>query len=303
MKRKPNIAITMSMAAFLVVALSFILPKNSEKYLGDRFWTQKTFASHHYDVVLMGDSRVYRGISPAIMEDQLPGMKVLNFGFSDGGLNNAMFEAAKEKLSDRSIHRILVLGVSANTLTGYTQSNKQFIQELSRPREELFERLYLNPVLYWFSSVTPEKLKEELRPHKVSSFYHSKYNRNGYVESEKFPVDTMEAMASYTKDFTRFKVETQYLDDLYRQVKIAVGEGIDVVAFRPPVTQPMFALEDSLGKYNEAEIKSGIEQAGGCWLDINSANYKTYDGSHLDKASAILLSLALSDFINSYITH
>ena len=42
---------------------------------------------------------------------------------------------------------------------------------------------------------------------------------NGYVESEKFPVDTMEAIPSYTKDFTNYKVNPENLEVLFKQVR------------------------------------------------------------------------------------
>jgi hypothetical protein len=44
MKQQQNIPITLLLAALFIGMLSFVLPKNKEKYLGERFWVQKTFA-------------------------------------------------------------------------------------------------------------------------------------------------------------------------------------------------------------------------------------------------------------------
>lgn len=290
MKRSPDIWTTLFLAAILITALSFILPKDTEKYLRDAFWTRKTFAPAKYDIVLMGDSRMYRGLSPEVMKKVLPGMKILNFGWSNGGLNPAMFKAAEEKLADNSRSKVIVLGIATNTITGFTQVNTQFNQERTRSREKIIERLYLNPILYWFSSTSPSALIKHFFEKKDSSFYRNTYYMDGYVKSVKFPVDTMEAIPSYTNDFTNFKVEDKYLDELFRQVKKWSGENIIVVGFRPPVAAPMRQLEDSLGLYNETKLKDGIEKNGGYWIDINPSNYKTYDGSHVNVESAKKLS-------------
>jgi hypothetical protein len=290
MKQYQNITVTLVIATLLVVSLSFVMPKNKEKYLRDRFWTQKTFAPARYDVVIIGDSRIYRGVSPSVMEQRLPGMKVLNFGYSNGGLNPVMFEAAENKFSPESSHKVMVVGVSANCITGFTLKNDQYLQEKNRPREDVFERLYLNGILYHFSATTPETIKEKLQNKKANGYYSNEYYSNGYVKSEKFPVDTMEAISSYIDDFTNYKVEERYLEKLSSQIKKWTDAGITVIGFRPPTTSPMRALEDSLGLYNEAFIKTSFIDSGGHWLDLNPTQFTTYDGSHLDRPSAVKLS-------------
>jgi hypothetical protein len=288
-------------AAGLVTALSFVFPKNADKYLGELFWTRKTFAPASYDLVILGDSRTYRSLSPEIMEDHLPGLEVLNFAYSNGGLNPTMFEAGENKLAKNDKPKIILLGVSANTVTGYSAPNTQYLQELNRPREELIERRYFNPVLYWFSATSPEKLKQYFSGKKDTAYYRHRYFMNGYVESDKFPVDTVEAIPSYIKDFTNFKVEAENLNVLYRQVKNWSDSGIIVVGFTPPVSQPMRALEDTLGHYHQNEIRQGFENAQGHWIEINPNEYKTYDGSHVTIESAQRLSVKLAEAIKKLI--
>lgn len=301
MERKPNIWITLAMAAVLATVLSFTLPKNSEKYLSELFWTKKTFAPEKYNVVLMGDSRVYRGLSPKILETHLPGLQVLNFAYSNGGLNPIMFDAAEQKLAQNEKPKVLLLGISTNTITAYSAGNQQYLKELTRPREEVLERIYLNPLRYWFSATSPEKLKQHYSNTKETAYYRNKYFLNGYVESEKFPVDTMEAIPSYTKDFTNYKVDSKSLNVLFERVKEWSNSGIIVVGFTPPVSQPMQMLEDTLGLFDEATIKAGIEKASGHWIDLNSAEFQTYDGSHLNIESAQKLSHKVGEEIEKLI--
>jgi hypothetical protein len=290
MQRKPDIWITLAIAATLVTALSFVLPKNAEKYLGELFWTRKTFAPAKYNVVLMGDSRVYRGLSPEIIESHLPEMKVLNFGYSNGGLNPTMFDAAEKKLAKNEKPKIIVLGISANAITGYSAENQQYKQELIRPREEIFERIYFNPVRYWFSATSPEKLRDYFSVKKETNYYRNTYFMNGYVESDKFPTDTTEAIQYYIDDYTNYKVTPENLEALFNQVKKWTSSGIVVVGFVPPVSQPMQMLEDSLGLFDIPNIKEGFKYASGFWIELNPLNYKTYDGSHLTIESAKALS-------------
>lgn len=302
MKGKPTILITILIAAVLVTALSLILPKNEEKYMSENFWTHKTLSAKYYNVIIMGDSRVYRGISPEAMLKELPTLKIFNFGYSNGGLNPTMFEAAESKLLNKAEVKVMVLGISANTVTGYTENNNQYLQEFNRPREEVIERLYFNPVKYWFSPTSPEALKELIRGEEPTSYYTNHYHLNGYVLSEKFPSDTMEAIPLYIKDFTHYKVDDRKLADLYKQVAEWSSKGILTIGFRPPVSHPMYMLEDSMGLYNEAAIKAGIIEAGGYWLDLNHTDFKTYDGSHLNEPSAIKLSEMLATFIRKTLT-
>ena len=301
MNRTPKIGITLLLTAIIVGALSLILPKDEEKYMAEYFWTHKTLSNQKYNVVLMGDSRVYRSLSPELMRTHLPDQKILNFAYSNGGLNPTMFKAAEAKLSQKSNQKIIVLGISANTITAYTENNNQYIQEFNIPREEVIERMYFSPVKYWFSPTSPEKLKALYFDEPPTSYYKNKFHLNGYVHSEKFPVDTMEAIPSYIKDFTNYKVDEQKLETLYRQVARWKEKGIVTIGFRPPVSQAMYQLEDTMGHYNEAAIKANLINAGGYWLNLNSTNYNTYDGSHLNESSAIKLSEKLALFIKQTI--
>ena len=219
MEKKPNIWISLAMATVLVTALSFVLPKDDEKYLGELFWSRKTFAPAHYNVVIMGDSRVYRGLSPEVVESHLPGLKVLNFAYSNGGLNPTMFDAAEKKLAQNKKPKVVVMGISANTITDYSAGNQQYLQELTRPREEVLERIYLNPLRYWFSATSPEKLKQHFSKKEEKAYYRNRYFMDGYVESEKYPVDTTTAIASYIDDFTNYKVDSLHMDAIFKQVE------------------------------------------------------------------------------------
>ena len=87
------------------------------------FWYKKTFAPNDQDILLVGDSRVYRGLSPAAMAAVLKGSKILNFGYSSAGFEPFFLDAAVKKLSAKG-KRILVLGVTPHSLTAIAAQNK-----------------------------------------------------------------------------------------------------------------------------------------------------------------------------------
>jgi hypothetical protein len=120
---------TIALSFSLIVALGTIIPRSNQaliqsKVSADRFWTQKTFKAPHYTMILLGDSRIYRGVSPKILEAQLPGTRILNFGYSSGGLNNLIINEARNKLSPNATPPVVVLGLSPSSLTEKSNSNK-----------------------------------------------------------------------------------------------------------------------------------------------------------------------------------
>lgn len=83
---------TLIIIFFMIIGVGTLrqsLITNSFYYanIPDSFWLQKANAEARYDIVLLGDSRVYRGISPEDMAIVLDGYEILNFGFSANGLN------------------------------------------------------------------------------------------------------------------------------------------------------------------------------------------------------------------------
>ena len=58
------------------------------------FWAAKSFPGRLFEGVLIGDSRVYRGLSPAVMDDRLGVGTVHNFGYSSARFARPYLNAA-----------------------------------------------------------------------------------------------------------------------------------------------------------------------------------------------------------------
>jgi hypothetical protein len=253
----------------------------------DRYWLIKAKNPNKYNIIVLGDSRIYRGISPYTLEEQLQGMKAFNLGFSSGGLNKEMFKAAEKMLDKDSPHKILLLGVTPWALTDESAQNVLFRQESHRPWSAVVERIYLYDYIvdfypYEFVTALKNRAKSKVK-------YDSKYHDNGWVSSRKIPEDTTEALQPYQEQLEQFKTSQILTNELVDQVRQWNKEGIKVYAFRPPTTQAMQDLEQRLSGFDQEAFITAFEQAGGVWINLDRSQYHSYDGSHLNDTSAVRL--------------
>ena len=88
------------------------------------------------------------------------------------------------------------------------------------------------------------------------------------------------------------------VDALVIKLKRIASKGIKILAFRPPNTEQMRALEDSLSGYNKYNLKQKLIESSVVWLDFKNSDFISYDGSHLDQNSAKILSKRIGEKIN-----
>jgi hypothetical protein len=262
----------------------------------EKFWILKAKNKGKYDLVALGDSRTYRSLSPDDMGKALPGLKIFNFGFSSGGLNSVIYKAG-EKLLDNKGKKIIILGVTPSALTEPSSLNTQYLQESHRPQSSIFERVYLNPHLYFFSPFEHSLLKIFHSKNAVERVYSNEYHVNGWVGSSKIQEDTAEALSIYRDELRNFKVSKFLQQQFLKQVSFWSSHNYKIFAFRPPTSLAMQMLEDSLGGLNYNSFISEFNAAGGNWIKIDRNLYHSYDGSHLDKNSAIKLSELIGEEI------
>lgn len=287
----------------LIVVCIFYLPKRENKKVDyEKFWIEKTFSGNDYDMLILGDSRAYRGISPFEIEKTLLEIKVLNFGYSSGRLNKFMYKEAEKHLNQNSKQRIILLAIAPNTLTKAPVEDEQYMSLLTLPKEEVIQRTYLAPMLNHFVPISLEDmllLKKDLNSKKEN--YIEEFHNNGWVASYMIEEDTTEALETYQVWFSKTKVEDELIEDLIYQTKEWVNKGIKVFGFRPPVSSSMKQIEDSLSDFNENLLRTKFEKAGGKWIVLDKNIYHSYDGSHIDKNSAIELSKDIAIYIKNHI--
>ncbi len=270
--------------------------------VSERFWVMKAQAPTHFDMLLMGDSRVYRGLSPQAMESVLQGARILNYGFSGGSLNPEMYAAAEARLDPASPHKSIVFGVSPLTLTPMAESNNHFLQEMGRPADYVFLHLYWRPVVDLFAPLNLDYLDKPTSNHSLQDQegYYLEFHDDGWVASWTIPEYPDSAIWSYQQIFSSTQVNSGLIQDLLDQTRLWTAHGIKVYAYRPPSSQAMVDLENRMSGFDEAAFSRAFVAAGGIWFTIPLAPYHSYDGSHLAKQSAIQLSLDLAKQIKAY---
>ena len=99
MKEQPYVYqfyIMMGLSLVLIYMVGTMRPQPMSSVIDkEKFWADKVHAKTKYNVIVAGDSRVYRGIASRVISEELDGLKVLNFGFSSGGLNTEIFNEIK----------------------------------------------------------------------------------------------------------------------------------------------------------------------------------------------------------------
>jgi hypothetical protein len=258
------------------------------------FWTWKTHSGKKYDIVFAGDSRTYRGISPESMADSLRGLRILNFGYSSGSLSPFMLTEAEKRL-DAGGKRIIVLGITASSLTPRAARDEQYRQEKNRTTSEILENIYLAPFMTYFDPTTPIRFLEEIGSRKARSreaFYES-----GWIAAWKEPPGPPEALGVFANLFTDNRVSPALVEHVLLQTEKWTREGMRIYAFRPPTSPDMADMESRLSGFDEETFRQRFGRFGGVWIDVTKPGYHSYDHSHLDRESAQALSRVIAEAI------
>ncbi len=267
----------------------------------------KPVERRYYDMILLGDSRVYRGVSPQKMETVLEGYRIFNYGYSAGGLNDVIYQAAERRLDPASQKKTIILGVTPASLRLSSAQNAQYTEELNRPYDEVLLYRYFLPVVDFFSPVKPQYVIDTLSnmtqtaENGDNEGYFVEFYDDGWVASWLIPEDPSRLLPHFNDMFQKTKVDNGLIEDLFEQTRSWRDQGINVFAFRVPSSVQMVELENKLSGFDEAAFAEGFENAGGIWIDIPTEPYHSFDGSHLEKQSAIQLSLDLAHALEEYL--
>jgi hypothetical protein len=284
MTHRLKVLILLSIVIFFGTA--FFRPDQEQNIVAIRkhFWIVKTHQSKKYDLIIYGDSRVYRGISPGPFRDDFKNYDIYNFGYSSASFSTFMLNEMEKRFKPKSDKKIIVLGITPYSLTEAARKDKQYKEELNRKKEEIIESMYLNPVLpfKWKSDQTDAKTNKKYE-------YFEEYHDDGWVASWQVPPNENRAIDSYINNFKNNVQAESLVDSLMIKIKGWKQRNITVFGFRPPVPDKMKEVELSSG-FIEKDFVTRFRKAGGIWIDLDNKNYQTYDGSHLDKESAIKIS-------------
>jgi hypothetical protein len=292
---------TLVVAVPLVLAAGALRPRPAGEVVHDgvhpkRFWAEKATIRGSVHVALVGDSRVYHGLAPsemgAVLRDAGWGdPNVVNLGFSGVCLCGPYLPYVDRALDPKARRRVVVLGVTPHALTPHAQKDNGYLAEARRTRSEVLERMVLAPALDYLEPISVDAFlgggARHVRP--ADSRYHETFHADGWVGATLTPAEPKFALTEYRAVFESTKVDERIVAEVVEQVARWVHGGTDVVVLRPPVDPELLELENRASGFDEAAFRARVTGAGARFLSLEDT-YSTYDGSHLDEASARKLS-------------
>jgi hypothetical protein len=287
-KARHQIAGVIIVAPVMILLFKLILPVlPSSPMKRDSFWAHKVTAKPVYDVVVVGDSRIYRGIDPQVVEAASGNtLRCFNFGFSSAGLDSFLLTQAKGLL-DPNGAKILLIGISGNSFLNSSLQNEHLKSILNWNSKDIWIKRNIYPGMSFFDAYSVADLYMINKGERYFEDYHLE---SGFAASLKDRVDSGSALPSYREEFLREKysieAEEQFINNLLR----LKAEGIEIVVTRLPVASALKKLEDESTGYSMDRLKQKLVSIGIDWIEPGGETYISYDGSHLTGASAKIFS-------------
>lgn len=286
------LVIGLFLLAFLALVF-FLLPPSPDYKLElerNNFWSSKVHGSEKYDIVIVGDSRVYRGVSPEVMERIITRARIFNFGFSSAQLETTLLDAAVRRL-DPSGRRIIVLGITANSLTG--QENLHYLGILRRSRDSVladtkFFQIRLALRNFDINDIATIFPWSDSKNHISTNYIETYHPESGWVASS-YRIETgfAKTLKSYRDNMVQHPVSADSISNLIKWIVNKRAEGYLVVVTSVPSSTEMEDLEALWPGYSKKDLVSKFEMCGIPYIDnYNNADYHSYDGSHLEEHGA-----------------
>ena len=190
---------TLLMAAALLALAGW--RTNEPTPLGDDhfFWYEKLSWRGNADVVILGDSRLHMGLSPAAMSAELPGTRILNFGFSSVEYSPEYLDAAERVFDQRSRRKIALLGVTPHSLRDRRQTINQFCRSLETFTPFTHQKArWLGWVERRWPAMSRQMIEALVLGRKRASFK-TRRHPDGWVEAGVSHIDHAPELASYRR--------------------------------------------------------------------------------------------------------
>ncbi|MBN1436284.1 MAG: hypothetical protein JW936_04360 [Sedimentisphaerales bacterium] len=290
---------TLVLAAVLVAAVGMVRPGNMSGMYIPQFWQTKARMHGCADVVIAGDSRSAIAVSPAAMMEVLDNTRVVNFGFYGNGYSEDYLAALTEVLDGESDEQTIVFGVSPRSFTrGAATMNMFKAYQRIADSEVFLTRTFAELLRFTEPMDLGKALESTLRQENRDTLYQC-FWADGWIASRDENPRQDRKLDNYVREFQGNPVDEGIVEQLLEQVRRYREEGILVIGFRPPTTAEMEAIEDEYSGLDYEGFVRRFEEAGGVWLRLEG-EYFSYDGSHMDRDSAVMLSRELASQISAY---
>jgi len=237
-------------------------------YLTTRhFWLLKLCQAPTKDVVLVGNSRVYLGLSPLHMAKTCGNPSIFNFGFVACSLNRRYLEHAASLLDPNSPNPTLVLGLCPHLLFkpgGNNGYNFWASQELPERRNLLRQIWRDNFSGKAFIKTNARNLLNLSRGLPLNLYYADGWEASLPVRKPSDRYIRVGARLAQNK-----QVNPRMVDELLEVTSEFHQRGITVLAYRPPSAAHLCELEENSSGLDFEDFVQRFQQAGGRWLHID----------------------------------
>jgi len=288
---------TILLAALLILGVGSLRPQDVSGIYYKSFWSSKATWKGCCDIVIAGDSRVVIGLSPQQMEQFLPGLRILNFGFFANGYSPAYLQAIEQTLDPLSPSKTIILGISPRSLTARSETVNFFTVYSQQNNSDKFLIRHFDALLRFTEPLSLSDVWHNLLPDSNQRYFRQCYFPDGWIASDKRPLRPNQKLDNYIREFDNNPISDEITTRLLSFVKQWTRADISVYAFRPPSSIAMVALENKYAKFDQTDFVNSFQAAGGIWIDLDQNGYQSYDGSHLLQTEALKLSEDIARFV------
>ncbi|MBN2135740.1 MAG: hypothetical protein JW737_08430 [Acidobacteria bacterium] len=295
---KYRFIITVVLSVALILYVGFFRPFSLRGGMAfDNYWANKILWNNQFDILAAGDSLVIRGISPAAMQEYIPGLRIGNYAFSGIAFDWRYLDAVERVIDKNAKTRVIILGVTAKTLTRESARRNRFrsvFKKLVNHPDMMRNKLYHKLVEFFREYEESEIMNMLTLSHKGT---YSVYHPDGWLEGIREETEIDRTVTLYETIFKRGKVSYKMFNQLLGRVKKWVDQGIIVIIYHPPVHAKIYHLETMLGDFRKDYIARKVKGVGAYWMDFNRDNYSFYDGIHMRSKSAVKFSKEIAQYI------
>ena len=281
---KDRTARTLVLGAVFIVLLGSIRPPAMVDRVGvdhTYVFLHKTHSPEKYDVVIAGDSRAYCSLSPRVMRKELQtNASILNFGFEANGYTEVYMKGIDSKLDRSGTSPTVVLAFTPMTFvpsTAYWNGYENCLEKTGWP---LYRDMYMPMMLRFFDPFEWRYVYREVMDEKPVHMIW-RYDADGFVSVAQEPELHEVNLEKQHAAFKNNKVKQDRIELVMKWVRKWTAEGIAVYGYRPPANPEVVQIENQEAGFNQADVVSRLEKAGGIWVEFNDGDYGTYDGYHL----------------------
>ena len=273
-------------------------PQDDVRAARNAFFIEKTHGRPVYDMVVVGDSRALRGISPGEIERLNPGLRVYNFAFHAGGFNDEIFAAAEALLDPASPHKAMVIAPTPLGFIQWKQNNAQYREYLHKPVDEVLLYSKGFALAHFLQPLSPTVFLRKALGMKPPRLLEEDFTAAGWISTRQTPADNFADLSVLRDQLLGNRSEPAVMANLMAQVADWESRGIHVFGTFVPAYAPRVALEDSMLDFPRQAFMADFDRAGGRFFSDPGTGYETYDGSHLYADSAVRFSAVLGKKIN-----